>query len=562
MDGDDTTSNEVDGTIHGDVHQIRDVHGNVVFGPRGAPTPTPRQLPAAPRPFFGRQSHLTALDAAGEGSRVVVLSHPASGIGKTALAVHWAHTAAPRFPDGQLYVDLRGSNQHGLTRQAADVAYDVLIAFGVTPHEGADARLAQYRTLLAAKRVLLVLDDARDAEQVRPLLPPGDRALVLVTSREDLVTLGAPAVRLAELDPVDSADLFTALAPTADPAAVRAIVHVCAGLPGALIACAGAGPAERVAAELWAIPEIGREPDPFARGQRVLAWAARNRGGRTWAEPLAAAAWLADRRVLYGSAVALCAIVTAVSTDFFAASGLLGVLYFVVLRFGALLAGLVLMRLPGPPGAVGSGLAVGTAVALLVDALVSINGSGQLLIWLELLAALLFSTLLWMHVQPVRTRPRGLRLVPPARRPLAFAALGAASAWFVLLFVSIDVGEFLSDTPIGFGGALGVMFPVLVVGGLGALAALAEIPDEVQRIRIGAAVAAYLLPEIVLLVGSFLLGDRFGYLGGLLFSRGETPAYSAVLAAVLILVLGSTLTLLRLRQPGRRTPPGWAKMGG
>nr|WP_268244625.1 NB-ARC domain-containing protein [Actinokineospora fastidiosa] len=493
---------------------------------------------------------MTALTAAADAAHVVVLTHPAPGIGKTALAVHWAHTAAERYPDGQLYVDLRGSNQHGITRQAADVAHDVLIAFGADPHPGADARLAQYRTLLAEKRVLLVLDDARDADQVRPLLPPGSRSLVVVTSRHDLVTLGAPSVRPTELDPVDSADLLTALAVT-DPAAARALVHLCAGLPAALIAAAGAGPADRIAAELWATPEIGSEPDPAARAQRVVAWA-RSRGGRTWAEPLAAAAWLADRRLLIGAGVALCAAVLAVSTEFIAASGLLGVLYF-LLRFGALGVGLALLHRPGPAGALGAGLSAGSAVALLVDALVSINFSGQVLVWLELLAALVFATLLWVHVQPVRTRPRGLRLVPPARRPLAFAALGAVSAWFILLFVAIDLDEYTSATPVGWGGALGMLLPVATVGGLCALAALTEIPDEVHRVRIGAAVVAYLAPELVLLTGTFALGDRFAYVGGGLWTREHpAPAYSAVLAAVLAVVLLSALTLLRLRQPGRR----------
>jgi hypothetical protein len=160
----------------------------------------PHQLPAALRHFAGRTAELTVLtelveEAAGLGGTMVISAiDGTAGIGKTALAVHFAHHVADRFPDGQLYVNLRGFGPSTTPVQPADAIRGFLDAFGVDQQRiPADvaAQAGLYRSLLAGKRVLMVLDNARDAGQVRPLLPGSPGCLVLVTSRSQLTPLVA-----------------------------------------------------------------------------------------------------------------------------------------------------------------------------------------------------------------------------------------------------------------------------------------------------------------------------------------------------------------------------------
>ena len=154
------------------------------------------QLPPAPAAFTGRGNELARLDALlGQvRNRVVVcvISGPA-GSGKTALALHWAHRVADRFPDGRLHADLRTTDPAGAIRGFLD-------AFGVPA--GPIAQDARFRSTLAGRRVLIVLDDARDAEQVRPLLPGTPGSLVVVTSRDRLTGLiAAEGAHPIVLDP-------------------------------------------------------------------------------------------------------------------------------------------------------------------------------------------------------------------------------------------------------------------------------------------------------------------------------------------------------------------------
>jgi DNA-binding SARP family transcriptional activator/DNA-binding XRE family transcriptional regulator len=211
----------------------------------------PRQLPAAPRAFTGRAGQLAALSGllereSGEASGVVIAALTGmAGIGKTALAVHWAHRVAGQFPDGQLFVNLRGSSLSGAPVSPTEAVRSFLTALGAAPARipaDTDGQAALYRTLLADRRMLIVLDNAQDAEQVRPLLPGSAGCLVLVTSRNRLTGLaaaeGAHLITLGAPTDSESRDLLaTNLGierARAEPAAVRELIALCGRLPLAL----------------------------------------------------------------------------------------------------------------------------------------------------------------------------------------------------------------------------------------------------------------------------------------------------------------------------------------
>ncbi|MEU8530667.1 BTAD domain-containing putative transcriptional regulator, partial [Streptomyces sp. NPDC048629] len=157
--------------------------------PPAPPVTVPEMLPRPPRGFTARNAELTALDgAAGPGHAPVCLVTGPAGVGKTAFALHWAYEHRPAFPDGRLFADLRGFSDTPAP-DAASVLRDFLLALGVHPEripETADARGALFRSLVAGRRLLVVLDNARSSEQVRPLLPGGDHCVTLVTSRDRL----------------------------------------------------------------------------------------------------------------------------------------------------------------------------------------------------------------------------------------------------------------------------------------------------------------------------------------------------------------------------------------
>jgi tetratricopeptide (TPR) repeat protein/transcriptional regulator with XRE-family HTH domain len=211
----------------------------------------PRQLPAAVADFVGRTAELQALtqildQAAGAPGTVVISAiGGTAGVGKTALALHWAHQVAGRFGDGQLYVNLRGFDPSGTPAAPEAAIRGFLDALGVPPERIPPAPQAQaglYRSLLADKRMLLVLDNARDEQQVRPLLPASPGSLVLVTSRSQLGGLAAAdGARLISLDVLSHGEAVQLLAArlgtgraAAEPAAVNQIASLCAHLPLAL----------------------------------------------------------------------------------------------------------------------------------------------------------------------------------------------------------------------------------------------------------------------------------------------------------------------------------------
>jgi DNA-binding SARP family transcriptional activator len=207
----------------------------------------PAQLPADIHDFTGRSEwidtlvHALAVDPVRpRPMATVAVIAGAGGTGKTTLAVHLGHRTRAEFPDGQLYVSMRGSSQFPLA--SADVAARVLRDLGVdpaaVPTDHAE-RYSLYRSLLANRRALLVFDDVRDTAQLRPLLPGATRSAVIATSRNDLVTLPANfRVGLDVLDDDSATALFTSIVGRervdAEPAAVGRVLRACAGLPLAI----------------------------------------------------------------------------------------------------------------------------------------------------------------------------------------------------------------------------------------------------------------------------------------------------------------------------------------
>jgi tetratricopeptide (TPR) repeat protein len=214
----------------------------------------PRQLPTDTAAFTGRADQLAQLDHLLQGSRtgvVISVVCGTAGVGKTALAAHWAHRVADQFPDGQLYLNLRGYDPER-PMQPAEALGVMLRALGVedaaVPHEVAEAA-ARYRTLLAGRRMLVLLDNAHSVDQVRDLLPGTESCLVVVTSRASLPALVARhgAVRI-DLDLLPLAEAVALLRTLigdrvdAEPGQAEALALRCARLPLAL----------RIAAELVA----------------------------------------------------------------------------------------------------------------------------------------------------------------------------------------------------------------------------------------------------------------------------------------------------------------------
>ncbi|MET8055150.1 BTAD domain-containing putative transcriptional regulator [Streptomyces microflavus] len=210
--------------------------------------PSPAQLPAMAGAYVGRRRQLRELDALlspdpGERAHVVAVVG-APGVGKTALAKHWAHARRKHFEDGQLFVDLRGHSPLP-TLRPADVLAQFLRALGAPPDRlpaDADEAAALYRTLLADKQMLIVLDNARDAEQVRPLIPGARGCAVVITSRSRLAGLvasdGARQLALDVLDPDEARRLLGSIIgecrATVEEEAARRLVQLCGGLPLAI----------------------------------------------------------------------------------------------------------------------------------------------------------------------------------------------------------------------------------------------------------------------------------------------------------------------------------------
>lgn len=272
--------------------ELRAVEQQVLAGESMAPaarqTPVPAQLPNVVRDLVGRDLELSTLDEAVTVGEQVVTVVGTAGVGKTALVVNWGHRVRDRFPDGQLYVDLRG---YGVEEPVSpsDALGGFLRALGAEgtaiPQETAE-RSARFRSIVAGRKMLLVLDNARSADQVRALLPGSPDVFVVVTSRDslsDVAAAGARRVDLGRLSTRDAVALLSDLAGEEDTGeAIETLAELCARLPLALriaaeqVSARSARGVADLVAELAEAPDrldlLTVDEDPHAAVRGVFSW--------------------------------------------------------------------------------------------------------------------------------------------------------------------------------------------------------------------------------------------------------------------------------------------------
>ncbi|MEV6711386.1 tetratricopeptide repeat protein [Lentzea sp. NPDC051208] len=293
-----TTRNVVKGTASGVVVQAGTITGDLhLHAAPGEHSVVPKQLPPVPRGFTGREDVLAALDAAAEedsGTLPLVVLSGMGGVGKTTVAVCWAHRVVEDFPDGQLYVDLSGYGV-GVPVTPGEALGAFLRALGApaetVPAEVAE-RTAMFRSLVSGRRLLVLLDNARSEDQVRPLLPGTGSCAVVITSRANLTGLvvdhGAEQVRLDVFSEQEALEaLHTLIGPRlrAEPAAAVDLARRCAYLPLALRIASGlvlnsldvtvAELAEELSDEQARLDVLDTGDDPRTAVRSVFSWSYR-----------------------------------------------------------------------------------------------------------------------------------------------------------------------------------------------------------------------------------------------------------------------------------------------
>jgi tetratricopeptide (TPR) repeat protein len=251
------TRNEVSGTVYGAAIQARDVSSVHIHQP-SLILPSPNQLPPAVQ-LTGRGADIAAMDAVRESGLILITGQP--GAGKSALAVHWGHGVRVHYPDGALYADLHGYAPDG-PAGTSEVLGRFLRALGVDPRQVPSDPVEStdlYRSLIADRQMLVLLDDALTAAQVAPLLPSSPESLAIVTSRLRLGGLAARGARIVQLDRLDAAAALELLSRTigseralAERHAASELVELCGGIPLAVCVVAG-----RLAARpRWPVSEM------------------------------------------------------------------------------------------------------------------------------------------------------------------------------------------------------------------------------------------------------------------------------------------------------------------
>jgi tetratricopeptide (TPR) repeat protein len=266
----DRVLNDLSGTVTGPSIQARSIHGGIQFNARNqSSTPIPAQLPS--QPFFAnRHKELADLDRLIEQNSntsrpSLVVITGAGGVGKTTLGLHWLHRQRDEYTDGQLFVDLRGFSNDARPMRFNEPLERFLRALGIDTESmpiDPDEQAALYRSATAGRRLIIMLDNAVSAAQVRPLLPGPGRAIVLVTTRQRLSGLALEGARFLNLHPMDeygAVELLDYLVGSdrirAEPDEARSLVSLCGRLPIAVCA-SGARLATR---RHWTIARIVAE---------------------------------------------------------------------------------------------------------------------------------------------------------------------------------------------------------------------------------------------------------------------------------------------------------------
>jgi nucleoside phosphorylase len=307
--------------------------------------------------------------------------------------------------------------------------------------------------------------------------------------------------------------------------------------------------ADRAAAFALALVAVLQPVSGWRQGLAV--WAAK---ASSLTGSVGGAAWVRSRAVLaiLAGATTLAAYLTATQSSDSTVTRLVYSLYFLI-RLALLVAGAWLLGWAEPRAAVGAGIVTATAWYFVADAVQSVGAIGTAAAWLELLAAIALAAVVARRLWPFTEAPRPRRLAPPARRALAYTALAAAGAQFVLLFVAIPGDEYATAVADG-GGALWALLAIAPVAALSGVAALTRMVEAKHGYFVGSALVTYLSPEVYLTLGSLMLGAPSVYLGYGGWGPRGAAWFALLQAALMLATVSATLLLVRDRSGPRPAP--------